>query len=188
MKLNKNILFTLIYVLLISVLYRILPNRPNGFAPQIAIALFGGMVFTKQKQYSFLLPLVSMFLSDLLYQFLYINNLSSIQGFYDGQFINYILISLTAVFGFGLQNGGVMKSIKGFMIAPTLYFILSNFMVWISMGGYSHPLTLVGLSQTMTDGIPFYLNSVAGTMLFGTTLFRLFEITSTRELNRYEIK
>lgn len=184
MKLNKNILFLLIYVLLISVLYRILPNRPNGFAPQIAIALFGGMVFRKEKQYAFLLPLMSMFLSDLVYQILYINNLSSIPGFYQGQFINYILISLMSVFGFGL-NKGVSNSIKGFTIAPTLYFILSNFMVWITMGGYGHPLTLIGLTQTMVDGIPFYLNSLAGTMLFGTILFNLKPKDS---LKLYEIR
>ena len=62
-----------------SALYRILPGRPYGFAPQIAIALFGGSLFASRKQVAFLLPILSMFLSDILYQILFQFHLSPIQ-------------------------------------------------------------------------------------------------------------
>ena len=103
MKLNKEIVIALIIMIVTSALYRVLPGRPFGFAPQIAIALFSGSLFVKNKHFAFLLPIVSMFLSDLLYQVLYVNYLTTIQGFYDGQWQNYLLIAATAIFGFGLQ-------------------------------------------------------------------------------------
>jgi hypothetical protein len=176
MKLNRQIVAALVIMVAMSALYRVLPGRPLGFAPQIAIALFGGSLFASKKQYAFLLPILSMFLSDALYQVLYINHLSPFEGFYEGQWINYILIASTAVFGFGLQSNKLSKHIASFLAAPTVYFLLSNFIVWASFGGYKHSMTLVGLSQTMADGIPFYPNSVAGTLVFGAVIFGAFRL------------
>jgi hypothetical protein len=159
-----------------SALYRVMPGRPYGFAPQIAIALFGGSLFSKQKQYAFLLPILSMFISDLLYQVLFIYHLSPMEGFYSGQLLNYVLIAGTAVFGFGLQNNKVSKFVVGFLAAPTIYFLVSNFLVWAQGGGYHHALNMTGLVQTMVDGLPFYPYSVAGTLVFGGVLFGSFRL------------
>jgi len=176
MKLNKEIVIALIIMIVTSALYRVLPGRPFGFAPQIAIALFSGSLFVKNKHFAFLLPLVSMFLSDLMYQLLYVNFLSPIQGFYDGQWQNYLLISATAIFGFGLQTNRVSKFVGNFIAAPTVYFLVSNFMVWASFGGYQRPLNATGLMQTMIDGLPFYGYSVAGTFVFGAVMFGGFKL------------
>jgi hypothetical protein len=176
MKLNKEIVIALIIMIATSALYRVLPGRPYGFAPQIAIALFSGSLFVKNKHFAFLLPLVSMFLSDLVYQVLYVNHLSPIQGFYDGQWQNYLLIAATAVFGFGLQTNSVSKFAGNFIAAPTVFFLISNFMVWASFGGYQRPMTASGLLQTMLDGLPFYGYSVAGTFVFGAVLFGGFKL------------
>jgi hypothetical protein len=176
MKLNKEIVIALIIMIVTSALYRVLPGRPFGFAPQIAIALFSGSLFVKNKHFAFLLPIVSMFLSDLMYQLLYVNHLSPIQGFYDGQWQNYLLIAATAVFGFGLQTNRLSKFAGNFIAAPTVYFLVSNFMVWASFGGYQRPLTASGLMQTMIDGLPFYGYSVAGTFVFGAVMFGGFKL------------
>jgi len=90
MRFNKQIFLALVIMILTSALYRVLPGRPYGFAPQIAIALFGGSLFAKQKQYAFLLPILSMFISDLLYQVLFTYHLTPIQGFYHVQLLNYV--------------------------------------------------------------------------------------------------
>jgi len=176
MKLNKQIVLALVIMIATSALYRVMPGRPYGFAPQIAIALFGGSLFAKQKQYAFLLPIVSMFISDLLYQVLFTYHLSPIQGFYGGQLENYILIAATAVFGFNLQSGNVTKFVVRFLSAPTAYFLISNALVWAQGGGYSHPFTFTGFIQTMADGLPFYPYSVAGTLVFGGILFGAFRL------------
>jgi hypothetical protein len=180
MKLNKEIVIALIIMIVTSALYRVLPGRPFGFAPQIAIALFSGSLFVKNKQFAFLLPLISMFLSDLMYQVLYVNHLSSIQGFYDGQLENYLLIAATAIFGFGLQTNNVSKFVGNFIAAPTVFFLVSNFMVWASFGGYQRPMTASGLMQTMVDGLPFYGYSVAGTFVFGAIMFGGFKLVQPR--------
>ena len=180
MKLNKEIVIALIIMIVTSALYRVLPGRPFGFAPQIAIALFSGSLFVKNKQFAFLMPLISMFLSDLMYQVLYVNHLSSIQGFYDGQLENYLLIAATAIFGFGLQTNNVSKFVGNFIAAPTVFFLVSNFMVWASFGGYQRPMTASGLMQTMVDGLPFYGYSVAGTFVFGAIMFGGFKLVQPR--------
>jgi len=61
MKLNKNVLLSVVLMVVITSVYRILPNRPMGFAPQIALALFGGAFFVSNKKLAFMLPLISMF-------------------------------------------------------------------------------------------------------------------------------
>jgi hypothetical protein len=176
MKLNKQIITALVIMIATSALYRVLPGRPYGFAPQIAIALFGGSLFASKRKYAFLLPILSMFISDILYQVLYTYHLSPMQGFYQGQFLNYILIAGTAVFGFGLQSNKLSKYIIGFLAAPTVYFIVSNSLVWAQGGGYHHALNFTGFIQTMVDGLPFYPYSVAGTLVFGGVLFGSFRI------------
>lgn len=176
MRLNKQIILALIIMILTSALYRVLPGRPFGFAPQIAIALFGGSLFVSQKKYAFLLPIISLFISDVLYQLLYNYHFTVIQGFYQGQLLNYVLIASTAVFGFGLQTNKLSKYIIGFLSAPTAYFLISNFLVWAQGGGYHRPFTTTGLIQTMVDGLPFYPYSVAGTLVFGAILFGSFRL------------
>ena len=61
MKLNKQIIVAILIMIATSALYRVLPGRPYGFAPQIAIALFGGSLFASKKQFAFILPILSMF-------------------------------------------------------------------------------------------------------------------------------
>jgi hypothetical protein len=171
MKLNKNLFISLMLLVVVAAIYRIIPNRPYGFAPQIAMALFGGAFFVKNKQWAFALPILSMFLSDLLYQGLYSAGYSPIQGFYSGQWINYSLIAALTFFGFMISEMKIGKVIFASLGAPTVYFLLSNGMVWIGGGGYNHPKTFNGLILTLTDGIPFYQNSVAGTIVFSAILF-----------------
>src|SRR4051812_39308658 len=99
MKISKQVVFSFILLVVIASLYRVMPGRPFGFAPQIAMAIFGGAII-KDKKFAFLLPLLSMFLSDTLYEILYRNGIGSMQGFYNGQITNYILFSAMTVFGF----------------------------------------------------------------------------------------
>ncbi|MGZ5245439.1 MAG: DUF6580 family putative transport protein, partial [Bacteroidia bacterium] len=99
MKLNKSVLLSFGLLILAASLYRAWPDRPYGFAPQMAMALFAGAMI-KDKWLAILLPLVSMLVSDVFYQLLHMNGLSEIKGFYSGQWINYLLIAAITVFGF----------------------------------------------------------------------------------------
>ena len=100
MKFNRSLIISLCLMVLISALYRIMPNRPWGFAPQIAMGLFSGALFVKDKKWAFALPIISLFLSDLLYQVLHSYGLTPISGFYSGQWVNYLIFAGITCFGF----------------------------------------------------------------------------------------
>jgi hypothetical protein len=170
MKFSKQFIYTLLALVVVAALYRIIPNRPMGFAPQIAIALFAGSIM-KDKKYSFALPLLSMLISDLIYEVLYASGLSSINGFYSGQWSNYLLFVGLTLFGFFINKNKALHIAAGSLAAPTAYFLISNFTVWVGGGGYHHPKTFAGLMQTYVDGIPFYTNSLWATALFAAILF-----------------
>jgi hypothetical protein len=180
MKFNKQFVFSLIALVAVAALYRIIPNRPLGFAPQIAIALFAGSII-KDKKYAFALPLLSMLISDLLYEALYSAGLSTIQGFYSGQWINYILFAGLTVFGFFINQSKVLQIALGSLAGPTVYFLISNFLVWIGGGGFHHPKTFDGLILTYTDGIPFYTGSLFATVVFCAILFGGYALLSQKK-------
>ena len=160
-------------MVLVTALYRVLPNRPWGFAPQIAIGLFSGSLFVNDKKWAFALPLLSMFISDLLYQVLYINGLTIIMGFYDGQWVNYLLFAGLTCFGFLIKKSKISNVVIAALAAPTTYFLISNFLVWASDRGFglNRPKTFTGLLLTYGDGLPFYKNSLLATVVFSAVLF-----------------
>ena len=173
MKINRQLIFSFILLVVIASLYRIMPNRPYGFAPQIAMAIFGGAII-KDKKFAFLLPILAMFVSDLLYQLLYINGVGKIYGFYDGQVLNYILFAGLTVFGFFIKNFNVKRIAIASFAAPTAYFLVSNFLVWASsspLAGLGRPKTFSGLMMCYGDGLPFYPWSLAATFIFSAVFF-----------------
>lgn len=174
MRISKQVIVSFILLIVIASLYRIMPGRPFGFAPQIAMAIFGGAVI-KDKKLAFLLPLLSMFLSDAFYEVLYRNGIGNIKGFYDGQITNYILFATMTVFGFFIKKLNVTRILLASLAAPVTFFILSNFFVWLSSSpdaGYSRPKTFSGLLMCYNDGLPFlYPWSILSTMLFSAILF-----------------
>lgn len=170
MKKGRNTLSVFLMLVVVAALYRIIPGRPYGFAPQIAMAVFAGAVI-KTKRVAFILPVLSMLLSDALYQLLYYAGLSPIWGFYEGQFVNYLLFGLLVVVGFFIKKINLTNIAIASVSAPTVYFLLSNFLVWFSGGGYHRPKTFEGLMLAYQDGLPFYLNSVVGTLFFAGLFF-----------------
>src|SRR6187551_2791607 len=133
MKIDKSIIVSFILLVVIASLYRIMPGRPLGFAPQIAMALFAGSI-VKDKKFSFLLPLLSMLLSDVIYETLFRFNISSRPGFYDGQFLNYTLFIAVTVIGFMINKYKPVQIAVGSIAGATFYFITSNLAVWIGGG------------------------------------------------------
>ena len=171
MKITKQILTTLVLLTAVCALYRIVPGRPWGFAPQIAMAVFGGAIFIKNKKWAFAVPLLSMFLSDVLYQILYNSGVSVMPGFYEGQWQNYLLFALLTTVGFLIKKVNVLNVLLTSIAAPTLFFLLSNFTVWTGGGGLNRPKTFAGLMMCYNDGLPFYQNSLYATVFFSIVLF-----------------
>lgn len=173
MKQSRSILIPFLLLILIASVYRVWEGRPWGFVPQLAMALFGGAII-KDKKFAFVLPLLSMLLSDGLYEVLYRNGLSNMPGFYEGQLVNYLLFAGITFIGFWMRNLNVGRIAAGTLIAPTVYFLLSNLAVWMGTGGYQRPKTFTGLLQCYSDGLPFYRGYLLGTIFFSIVLFGLY--------------
>ncbi|HEY4149895.1 MAG TPA: DUF6580 family putative transport protein [Chitinophagaceae bacterium] len=170
MKSSKSLIVTLIVLIVLAALYRFIPNRPLGFAPQIAMALFGGAMI-KDKKWAFALPIFSMFLSDLLYQ-----AFSSTPGFYEGQWLNYCLFAGITLLGFTLKKVTVLRVAGYSLLGPVLFFLLSNGYYWLAGGTdiRSNLLldrSLAGLLQSYAQGLPFLRGALIATFVFSTILF-----------------
>lgn len=171
MKQYKSIIWSLALMIVIASLYRAIPGRPFGFAPQWALAIFGGAVI-KDKKWAFIMPVLSMFISDLLYQGLYMAGYTPIEGFYEGQWINYLLFASVTVFGFFIKRITVLNVFIMSLVAPTYFFIVSNFLTWAGVGEYvEYPRTWDGLVACYVAAWPFYRMSLLSTLVFSAVLF-----------------
>lgn len=171
---NNNQLFIIFGILiLVSALYRVIPfeMRPLWLgSPQLAMAIFAGSII-KDRKWAFALPIFSLLISDVVMQVLYINGITEYAGFYKGQLLNYAFIALLVVIGFFVNARKVGSILTGMVAAPTFFYLISNFAVWVSGGGLHRPKTLPGLLQCYADGLPFYGYSLAAMAVFGTALF-----------------
>ena len=140
----------IIGLIVFAILTRLIPHPPN-FSPVTAIALFGGLNFN-DKRVAFSIPLLILFLSDLII------GISLINLFVYLGFISVVLL------------GSKVKSIKfgNILLASFLFFLISNFGVWI----LGYPKNLEGLLLCYTMAIPFFGYSIAGDLFFGY-LFKL---------------
>ena len=167
MKINgRLILFTLILAALATVCkYFFGPDLNwSGFSPIIAIALFSGLII-KERNMSFILPLLALFISDVAIQILYKQGLFPYAGFYSDQWINYLVLLGCTLIGWLLKARKYSSLGVGAIAAPTLFFLISNFSVWMG-SQVTYPKTFSGLMTCYEAGLPFYRNSLIATLLF----------------------
>jgi len=187
MKLNRSNLLILFILILACALYRVWDSRPMGFAPQIAMALFAGSV-SKDKRFAFLFPILSLFISDLIYQLLYIQGLTTIKGFYSGQWQNYLLIASITIIGFFINKKKIGQIFIGSLAGAVYFFLISNFMVWIG-GGWDinnqpYPRSFSGLMLCYSEALPFFKWSVLSTLIFNGVFFGSFYLLGKSVLKK----
>ncbi|MBN2613834.1 MAG: hypothetical protein JXB00_19915 [Bacteroidales bacterium] len=173
---NKKISlrFTIITVLILFAAFsRLIPHPPN-FAPIGAMALFGAAYFS-QRIMAFLIPLVSMWLSDLVLNNLVYNRyFDHFAWFYDGFYFTYGAFILIGLVGIVLLKRIKVKNlILASVLASVLFFIVSNFGVWVSTTIY--PKDFSGLMACYTAGLPFFKNTIVGDLIYTGALFGIFE-------------
>ncbi|MFN0117722.1 MAG: DUF6580 family putative transport protein [Elusimicrobiota bacterium] len=156
---------TIVGMIGLAALSRLIPH-PWNFTPVGAMALFAGAQF-EQKKHAFLVPLLAVFISDLFL------------GFYPG--IGFVYLSYVSIVfvGFWLKESLIFSRwVFSSMATSVLFFIISNFGVWMSGGLY--PLTLSGLAQCFVAAIPFFRNTMVGDFVFSSILFGSFLLASLR--------
>ena len=165
MKFNKSVRVAFGLLLVVASLCRVL-----GYAPQLAMAVFAGTVI-KDKRLAFALPLISMLLSDVMYEVLFSYGYTNYGGFYEGQLTNYFLVASLTFIGFWVREMNWTRIAIGSLAAPLVFFFLSNFFVWLGVGGLGRPLTFSGLIMCYNDAVPFFRASLLNTLAFSAILF-----------------
>ena len=160
--------FSVLVIILIAA-SRLMPHADN-FVPVFAMILFAS-VHLKNKLQAILISIGALWLSDL-----YINNWGRYAE-YHNEFVlfsspfNYLSYLLIALIGFKLfQNTISIKKVFGSsLFIGVVFFIVSNFGVWIS--GSLYPLTFNGLVSCYTAAIPFFRSTLGSNILFSFILF-----------------
>ena len=163
---GKLIVFTFILVALATACkYFFGPDLAwSGFSPVIAIALFSGFII-RQKDISFLLPLLALIISDAAIQLLYEKGSFPYPGFYHGQWKNYLILLIATLIGWALKGKKASSLIIGAVAAPTLFFLVSNLNVWMSQE-VLYPKNFGGLMTCYAAGLPFYKNALIAMIVF----------------------
>ncbi|HEY0432662.1 MAG TPA: DUF6580 family putative transport protein [Chitinophagaceae bacterium] len=179
MKNSNKYILVFVVLTVAAALYRVWDSRPFGFAPQIAMAIFAGAVIPN-KRLSFLVPLLSMLLSDVIYQVLYMQGLTDIKGFYEGQWVNYVLFTVITVIGFFVKKNNVASIVLGSICGVVAYFLLSNFSVWIGGGldinNQPYPKNFSGLMNCYEAALPFLRGSLWATLIFNGLFFGIYSL------------
>lgn len=156
-----NKLITPATFILIGTVARIIPHVPN-FAPIGAMALFGGAYMNKKQ--AFVLPILAMILSDFFIGF---DSLSMRLTVY-GSFLLMVSIGLWLKNHLNAKN--VIFSSLG---ASILFFVTTNFAVWVF--GSMYPHTLGGLTESYFFALPFFRNTLAGDLFYSGAFFGGYE-------------
>ena len=139
---------------------------PFSINPIIAISLFSGVVI-KDKKLAFLMPLMAMFVSDLMLE---VFNIAP--GFYGlGQIGNYASLLFVTVLGLTMKKINLI-SVAGYSIASSIvFFFLSNTNCFLFDNLSTYGSGLHGWTNCLAAGLPFLRNGMATDLCFSVLLF-----------------
>ena len=167
----------IIGLILFASFSRIIPHIPN-FTPIGAIALFGGAYF-KNKLHSFIIPILSIWISDLLINNYILSYYEQFTWFYPGFLWQYSSFCIIILIGkFSLKKTSLNRVFLSSIGSSLLFFIITNFGVWIS--GSLYPLNINGLIKCYALAIPFFKGTLLGFLFYSSLLFGIFEVFKSR--------
>ncbi len=153
-------------MVLLAAAVRLLPHLPN-FTPIAAMALFGGAYFGKKKL-AFIVPLIALFLSDI------------VLGFHSAMWAVYAGFVITGIIGvFVGKKVSVLSVFLGAIASSVLFFLITNFAVWITTS-FAYPQTFSGLMLCYEMALPFFRNEILGTLVYSGILFGVYEFAKSR--------
>jgi Family of unknown function (DUF6580) len=168
----------MIYLIIaLAIAARFIPGAAN-FSPVYAGLLFSGAYLKRRDSIWF--PVSLLAASDLL-----VNSLLYHTSFQWMQTINWVAFAAIVAVGWWLQKRVSVRNVLVASVAgPSVFFLISNFAVWL--GGGLYPPTLGGLAACYIAAIPFYGNSLISAVLFSGILFGAYEYY-LRRANSHEM-
>jgi hypothetical protein len=156
-------------LILLAGLGRLVSNELQlwNFTAIGASALFGGVVI-KDKRLAYILPLATLFLTDLFFEVF-----TNIDGFYGAQmFFVYGAFLLITLIGTRIRKVNALTILLASIGTGILFFLISNAGVWMLSGMY--PRTLGGLITCYAAAIPFFRNDMFGNFFLNTIMGSVF--------------
>lgn len=167
------------FILFAGILRVLFSEIPN-IAPIAAMALLGGIYF-KNKKLAFLIPMVVMLLSDIVLEIAHIAGIRQFGGFHEMiPFVYAGFIGIVAIGTLFKDRVKPLPLISAGLLSSILFFIVSNFGVWITAAGTFYPMNFSGLVGCYVAAIPFLRLSVLGDLLFIGVFFGAFEMLKAK--------
>jgi len=155
-----------------AALSRLLPH-PYNFTPIGAMALLGG-TYIANKKLAFVIPLLAMFISDVLLQ------LTTGYGFHWGMPFVYGSFMLITCLGFYLRKLVQRQTIMVCsLVGSLLFFFVTNFGTWATPP-FLYPHTAAGLVDCYIKAIPFFGSTIMGDLFYNLILFGAYSIIKWR--------
>ena len=152
---NKIFLF---FVIVAACLIRLAPHPPN-FTPILSIALFSGFIF--RNKLGFILPMSIMVLTDF-----FIGNYQMSLWVYSSLFLIYFISK-------NYENFNLSLTLKISVIGSFLFFIITNFGVWV----VGYPKSFSGILACYYAALPFYKNTLLSTLAYSAMFYFVYELT-----------
>ena len=147
----------------------------TNFTPIGAMAMFGGAYFSdKIKAYA--VPLLTLFASDLLLNYIYFQKLTF---FYDGVFWVYMSFLLMVFVGTFLKKINVVNVVLASVAAVFIHWIVSDIGV-VLMAGSMYPKTFTGYLAALTAAVPFERNLLVSNLVYSFFMFGAFELAKMK--------
>lgn len=165
MTVNRSRALAILAAILLASALRLLPHPPN-FTPIGAMALFAGALLGR-RLLAFIAPMGALLLSD------------AILGFHSTMPYVYASVALVVLIGWAIAGRATAVRVgAGAVAGAVLFFLVTNFGVWLSSGMYARSLD--GLAACYVAAIPFFGNTLAGDLLFAALLFGGFALVERR--------
>jgi hypothetical protein len=150
--------FLAILLVLASVVSRVAPH-PWNLTPLVAIGLVSGAVLPRAP-WALAVTLAALALGDLALGYFP----------YEGMGWVYGAVCGVVLVGRALRGRpGVAPTVVAALASGALFYVVSNFGVWVS--GQLYPHTAEGLAACYMAAIPFYRHQVAGDLVYTSLLF-----------------
>ena len=155
----------------IAVFSRVVLHLPN-FAALAAVGLFAGFYF--KGNIAFLVPLLSVFISDLFIGFY---DLGVMVFVYAGWLVPvFIGRSTLAVKGINAWMDKILTVGGKALAVSAVFYLISNLGVWLFSGMYQP--TFAGLIECYVLAVPFFRATILGDLAFSGLLFGAFYLLS----------
>lgn len=159
-KVDRTLILIVLALIAFGVIMRLVPH-PANLAPVGAIALFAGAILPRKL--SWWLPLGIMVVSDL------------ILGAYNGIIFTWAGFLLVTLFGMTLKNTSNWLRVPfGALGASVIFFVVSNFGVWLQGQMYAH--SWAGLVLCYEMALPFFRNTFVGDLIYSGLLFGVYAL------------